>query len=405
MTESDAYLALNLVPQLGGATVRLCVERFGSAAAILSASERELAEVRGIGRVRASGIVAALASANWRVERDRASSSRVMIITQADPEYPDSLRPLHSPPLALYVAGDAACLGAPSVAMVGTRSPTLYGRERARDFAYRLALSGLTIVSGLARGIDTECAEGALLARGRTVAVIGAALDRLYPPENRELARRIVAGGGAVVSEYPFGRSADRQTFPSRNRIISGLCPGVVCIEAGVTSGTLITADHAMEQGRTVMALPGRVTDPSALGCIKLIQQGARLVACPEDVLDELSSLPPLQAPAAPPPPRTPPPRQRPARTGEERAAPAAPRAAAANVGRPPAKSPDSPQEGKILEALRRNGASTPDAIALATALPARVLGPLLMALEIKSAVRRLPDGQYELRKRQSGPT
>ena len=171
----------------------------------------------------------------------------------------------------------------------------------------RSAQAGLCIVSGLARGIDTESAEGALLAGGKTVAVIGSALDRLYPPENRELARRIVAGGGAVVSEYPFGRAADRQTFPMRNRIISGLCRGTLCVEAGLTSGTLITAEHAMEQGRSVMAVPGRVTDPSALGCLKLLRDGARLVQSPEDVLDELDSLPGL-SPAAPANPRPAPP-------------------------------------------------------------------------------------------------
>ncbi len=394
MTESDAYVALNLVPSLGGATVRAGIERFGSATAMLSAGERELSQVRGIGRVRAAEIASALSSADWRAQRERAASSRVTIVTPVDPEYPEALRSIHAPPLALYVAGDPACLSSPTVAMVGTRAPTLYGREQARNFAYRLALSGLTVVSGLARGIDTEAAEGALRAKCRTIAVIGAALDRLYPPENRELARRIVAAGGAVVSEYPFGRSADRQTFPMRNRIISGLCPGVVCVEAGVTSGTLITADHAMEQGRAVMAIPGRVSDPSALGCIKLLQQGARLVACPEDVLDELSSLPALRAAAPSPAPRfatSNAQRQRPEPSRELRAAPPAPQKPRPKL---------SPEETKIIDCLKRDGTSTPDSIAIATALPARVVGPLLLALEMKCLVKRLPDGQCELARR-----
>ena len=385
MTEHDAYLALNLVPSMGAATARAGIARFGSAAAFFESGGRGLADLdvdgRRLGRARAAAFEESFGTVDWRAEAERAARSSLQVVTPADEAYPPLLRAIHAPPLALYVAGSAAALAAPRcVAVVGTRSPTPYGRDVAKDFSYRLALAGATIVSGLARGVDTLAAEGALLAGRPTVAVVGSALDRLYPPENRELARRIVAGGGAVVSEYPFGRAADRQTFPMRNRIISGLCRGTLCVEAGLTSGTLITAEHAMEQGRSVMAVPGRVTDPSALGCLKLLRDGARLVQSPEDVLDELDSLPGL-APAPAPRSSSPPPRGGPGDSSPVR---------------PP---PADPEERKILDALARCGELQPDAVVSETGLPAYRVGPLLIALEMKSLVRRSPDGSCSLRR------
>ena len=388
MTEHEAYVALNLVPSMGGETARAGIARFGSAAAFLARGAADLVGLPGVGRVRAAAFADAFATVPWRAEIERAAKAAVRLVTPADPEWPSALSSIHCPPLALYVAGDPAALSAtPCLAVVGTRAPTPYGSENARTFSYRLAQAGVTIVSGLARGVDTAAAEGALLARGRTIAVIGAALDRLYPPENRGLARRIVAAGGAVVSEYPFGRSADRQTFPMRNRLVSGLCAGTLCIEAGLTSGTLITAEHAMEQGRSVMAVPGRVTDPSALGCLKLLRDGARLVQSPEDVLDELDSLPGL-SPAAPANPRPAPP---PTRLREAGSAPGA-------SAPGPAPSAD-PEERKILDALARCGELQPDAVVSETGLPAYRVGPLLIALEMKSLVRRSPDGSCSLRR------
>ena len=379
MTESEAYFALNLVPDMGAATVRAGIALFGSAAAFFEAGATRLADVAGIGPRRAERFDAAFRAVDWRAERDRARASALTIVTPADPDYPPLLARINLFPLALYVAGSPAVLREAAIAMVGTRAPTNYGRENARSFAYRLAQAGLCVVSGLARGIDTESAEGALLAGGKTVAVIGSALDRLYPPENRELARRIVRAGGAVVSEYPFGRQADRQTFPMRNRIVSGLSLGVLCVEAGVASGTLITADHALEQGRPVMAIPGRVTDPTAQGCHKLIKAGARLVETPADVLDELSRLPvpdgaapaPAAAAEAPPP------------------SPAPLRAATAAAA--------SPEESAILAALA-DGEKTPDALVAAAGVPASRLGTLLIGLEMKGLVRRLPGNHYAAR-------
>lgn len=382
MTESEAWFALNMVPGMGAATARAGVAAFGSAAAFFQAGATKLASVPGIGPRRAESFAEAFGAVDWKAELGRARATSLAVVTPADPDYPPLLSRINLFPLALYVAGSPAALRKAAVAMVGTRAPTNYGRENARSFAYRLAQAGLAVVSGLARGIDTEAAEGALLAGGTTIAVIGSALDRLYPPENRELARRIVRAGGAVVSEYPFGRQADRQTFPMRNRIVSGLSLGVLCVEAGVASGTLITADHALEQGRPVMAIPGRTTDPTAQGCHKLIKAGARLVETPADVLDELSRLPApagaAPAPAAAPDAEEPPP------------APAPLRAAAAAAA--------SPEETAILAALA-DGEKTPDRIVAASGLPAHRVAPLLIGLEMKGLVRRLPGNHYAARR------
>lgn len=375
MTESEAYIALNLVPGMGAVTVRAGIAAFGSAAAFFSAGAAALANVPGIGRRRAEDFAAAAATIDWRGEIEKARACSLRLVTPADPDYPPLLRTIHSPPLCLYVAGSVECLASQGIAIVGTRAPTVYGRENAKNFAYRLAQAGFCVVSGLARGVDTEAAKGALLAKGRTVAVIGSALDRLYPTENRDLAREIVASGGAVVSEYPFGREADRQTFPMRNRIVSGLSLGVLCIEAGVSSGTLITADHALEQGRPVMAIPGRISDPAAQGCHKLIKNGARLVESPEDVVDEIQSLP-LGGAVPHPATATPAPK------------PSAPKPAAGTFSR---------DEQSILSALRE-GECSPDALLAATGLSAGAMGPLLIALEMKCAIKRLPGGEYALR-------
>ena len=292
---------------------------------------------------------------------------------------PKLLREIHDPPLVLYVCGDAASLDTACVAMVGTRGPTQYGRETAARFGFQLATAGVTVVSGWARGIDTESHRAALKAHGRTVAVIGSALDRLYPAENRDLARAIATSGGAVVSEYPFGRSADRQTFPMRNRIVSGLSRAVLVIEAGVTSGTLITAGHALEQGRAVLAVPGRIDNPSALGCHKLLRQGARLAESVDDVLDEMRT---LRGFGASPPPSS---------------APVGPPSEPSPAAAPVLDATDS----AILAVLRDVGGEADAELLLArTGIPAHKMNAKLIALEMKRLVTQLPGRRVALSKR-----
>jgi len=291
VTEREALIAMNMVSGLGAITAKRMAGHFGSLAAVFDASETELAEVQGVSMERAGQFLAALRQAKVAEELDRAERAKVKLITWADEGYPELLRQIADPPLVLYLVGSLEALSMPSVAIVGTRRPTVYGREAARRFGYQLACAGYTVVSGLALGIDAEAHYGALQAKGRTAAVLGGALDRLFPRENRDLARDIAHKGGAVVSEYPFGRQPDRQTFPMRNRIVSGLSKGVLVIEASLTSGTLITVGQALDQNRSVMAIPGRIDSPASQGCHKLLREGARLVTTADDVVEELQDL------------------------------------------------------------------------------------------------------------------
>lgn len=375
MTEREAYIALNMVQGIGAVTVANGTAKFGSARAFFSAGANQLASLRGIDRTGADDLARAFASLDWRSEMEKAAEHSVSFLTPVDPGYPPLLKNIYNPPLALYITGSAESMLFSSLAIIGTRAPTTYGRANAKSFSFRLAQAGITIVSGLARGIDTEAHEGALLASGRTVAVVGSALDKLYPTENRDLARRIVGHGGAVISEYPFGRSADRQTFPMRNRIISGLSGAVLVVEAGTASGTLITTDHAIEQGRSVMAIPGRIDNASAQGCHKLIKDGARLIETPEEVLEELQSLP-GHAPAA--------------------------LFATTTTDNTPSKPRPQPMldeiETKILSLLRTED-MTPDSLVNATGLPPSLVSPRLISLEMKCQIERLAGNVLHARK------
>lgn len=206
-----------------------------------------------------------------------------------DPLYPELLREIHDAPPLLFLRGDPAQLQNPQLAMVGSRNPSVVGRETARDFARTLASAGMTVTSGLALGIDAASHQGALDGGGQTVAVFGTGLDRVYPAKNRELAHAIVEQGGVLLSEYPPGTEPRPANFPRRNRIISGLSLGTLVVEAALRSGSLITARCAAEQGREVFAIPGSIHNPLARGCHQLIRQGARLVESAQDILEELA--------------------------------------------------------------------------------------------------------------------
>jgi len=277
MTDREAYVAFNLTDRIGSVGVGDLTSRFGS---IVTAWE-SLTEKTS----RTGGAV------DWRGEFAKAKTFGVTIVTPADDGYPEILRNTRGHPLALYVKGDVAALSKPGVAIVGTRRATAYGRDQAHRFGYELAERGWSVVSGLALGIDAESHRGALDAGGVTVGVLGSALDCFYPEENRELAREIVRRGGAVVSEFPFGREPDMQTFPQRNHVVAALVRGVLAVEAPIKSGTLITTRIAGDLGRQVMALPGRVDSRASAGCLGLIRDGATLVRCAEDVEEALGDL------------------------------------------------------------------------------------------------------------------
>lgn len=287
MDEREALITLNLVGTIGAAKLAALLERFGSARDSLRASETALRGVGGIGPVTAQRIAALRDGKVLSEELRKASRLGVTIITCLDSEYPERLRTIDYPPPVLYVKGAILPSDGLSLAIVGSRHGTTYGRRVARHLAGEAAGAGFTIVSGMARGVDSEAHRAALQRGGRTLAVLGCGVDVVYPPENAKLADEI-AGNGALVSERSLGTRPFGQNFPARNRIISGLTLGVVVVEAAEGSGALITAKFAADQGREVFAVPGDIGNPLSRGTHRLIKDGARLVEGVDDILDEL---------------------------------------------------------------------------------------------------------------------
>ncbi len=290
MDSREAMVALNLVEHVGPVRVRQLLEHFGDAPAILHASKQQLLQARNIGEETADAI------ANWEKNIDLAAELKRIaefgcrIVTQAEPEYPELLRQIYDPPIVLYVKGELLTKDKNAVAMVGSRMTTHYGIEVARKLAYQLAYLGVTVVSGGARGIDSSAHQGALSSKGRTIAVLGTGINLVTPPENAELFERIVENG-CVVTQFPFNRPPDKQSFPIRNRIVAGMTLGTVVVEANLTSGALITANFANEYGRQVFAVPGRIDSPRSKGCHELIKKGAKLCESAEDILSEFEYL------------------------------------------------------------------------------------------------------------------
>jgi DNA processing protein len=360
MDSKEALVALNMVEHVGPVRVRQLLERFGDAASILRASKAELLRVQGIGEETAEAI------ANWEktvdlaAELQRISDFGCHILTQADADYPQLLRQIYDPPIVLYLKGQFLPKDNNAVAMVGSRRTTHYGQEVARRLAYQLAYVGVTVVSGGARGIDTAAHQGALTAKGRTVVVLGTGINIVFPAENAELFERIAANG-AVVTQFPFNRKADRQCFPIRNRLVAGMTLGTVVVEAGMNSGALITAGMAVDNGRQVFAVPGRVDSPQSKGCHDLIKKGAKLCESAEDILSEFEYLFPTT--------NRPP--------------------ALAENGTLPAISL-SENEQKALDTLSREECSI-DEVIRHSGLPASAASVALLGLEMKRLIRQLP--------------
>ena len=280
---------LNLTPNVGPITFARLIAHFGEPERIVEASRRELMSVEGVGPKTVDDLLS-VDEAQLDDELASAEKHNAQIIALQDETYPEALRNIPDPPLVLYVRGELKDDDALAIGIVGMRRASFYGKKQARRLAAGLASYGFTIVSGLARGIDTAAHEGALEAGGRTIAVLGTGLGTIYPPENTELYMRITESG-AVVSEFPMLLPTSAGNFPRRNRIISGMSLGTVVVEAGERSGALITARHAMEQNREVFAVPGMVDSPNARGCHRLLRDGACLVEGPSDVVEQLGPL------------------------------------------------------------------------------------------------------------------
>lgn len=358
-----AWLRLTRVPGVGGETQRLLLSRFGLPNEIFDSGPRALAQL--VPEKLAQTIITHDATGEIEAALAWAREPGNAIVTLADSAYPQRLLQTPDPPTLLYVKGSLGQLNRPALAIVGSRNATAQGIANAEAFAEALADAGLTVISGLALGIDAAAHRGALRAGGAdsssTLAVIGTGIDRVYPARNRELAQQ-VAGAGAIVSEFPLGTPAISGNFPRRNRIISGMALGVLVVEAAQRSGSLITARLAGDQGREVFAIPGSIHSPLAKGCHQLIKQGAKLVDDARDILDELGFATGVPAPAR--------------RRGATDAA-------------------ASGAAEKVLAALGYDPCGM-DTLAARAGLPAEEVAALLLELELDGRVARMPGGRIQ---------
>lgn len=366
MDTRRARLILNALPNIGPVTVRRLMEALGpDPAALFFAPRERLLSVKGVGPVIADTLRDHRSLVDADREERRLAERGMAFLTPEDAGFPALLRETYDPPVGLYALG-AYRPSDRCVAIVGTRTPTPYGRALARDTADALTRAGWCVVSGLARGVDTAAHRAALDAGGPTVAVLGCGADIVYPPENAEL-HRDIAAHGVILSEFPLGRAADKRTFPMRNRVVAGLCKAVVVIESDTDGGSMITARFAAEQGRLVCAYPGRVDQHTSRGCHALIRDGATLVTGPADILEEL---------------------------GE------APRQTELAFGS--ATEPAAP-ESPLLAAFAGGARHTPDSLAEATGAPVGEITSELLLLELDGKIVRDRDGAYERSARSRG--
>ncbi len=355
MTERDYWIAFNMIDGVGTARFLKLREYFGTAEKAWHAGEKELARVEGIGSIIASQIVNGRQRIDVNNELIKIRQHNISVLTLGDEAYPALLREIYNPPMVMYVWGTIHKEDEKAVAMVGSRRATSYGRDMAVKIADEFVKSEITVVSGMAAGIDSCAHWAAIKGGGRTLAVLGCGLDVVYPPQNRELMQEI-ASNGAVLSEFPLGTKPEARHFPRRNRVISGLSLGTVVIEAAQKSGSLITADFALEQGREVLAVPGSVHSKNSKGTHALIKQGAKLIENAADVLEELGM-------------------------AENKAHDKKPMVIPADL---------SPQEKEMAQMLLTGNQSL-DALAKRSTLTLTDISTALLMLEMKGRVRQLP--------------
>lgn len=368
--EERDSLALHIVPGIGPKLTAALLRRFGSAAGVLAASSAELQEIRHLQPAVADMLKKSIAAGDVDAELALMAKHQVRLVSLGSPDYPDALAAIDVPPRFLYVRGTLEPRDAHAIAIVGSRHCTSYGRRIAERLAADMARAGFTVVSGLARGIDGCAHRGALEAKGRTIAVLAGGLSKIYPPEHTGLADA-VAASGALITESAMRMEPMAAMFPARNRIISGLCRAVVLVEANEKSGALITARHAAEQGREIYALPGPVDSSASAGTLKILRDGARLIRDARDLLEDLQALAPLFAPPGGIPP------------AERQAKPDA---------QPPPGLDDVAR--RIWDFLSE--ARNVDDVARHVKQSVANLSGILMTMELKKVVRRLPGSMYE---------
>jgi DNA processing protein len=288
MNDTERLIVLNMVEDIGSIRTQALLKHFGSLDKVFKADADEISKVKEIGPIIGARVPQAIKDIDLKKELDLIKKHNVKVITFLDKDYPENLKNIYDPPVVLYVKGEILPEDKLAIAIVGSRLASFYGLQTAEKLGFELASHDITVVSGLARGIDSSSHKGALKAKGRTLAILGSGLANIYPEEHKALADRI-SESGAVVSEFPMRTIPDKGNFPKRNRIISGLSLGVVCVEAAEKSGALITCDCGLEQGREVFAVPGKVDSVTSKGTNKLIKQGAKLAQGVEDILEELN--------------------------------------------------------------------------------------------------------------------
>lgn len=359
LAERHAYLALALLEQLGPHRLAALLSHFGSAQAVLAASAARLRAIAGLPSAVVANILEARAERIPSLLADAARAGQSLLVPPDD-AFPSALRSIPGPPVLLWARGDLRLLPAPAVAIVGSRDHSRYGEEIARDLAIAAARAGVTVVSGMARGLDAVAHHGALDVGGATIGVLGCGVDVIYPRQNADLFARMYAHG-LLVSEHPPGERPDSPgAFPRRNRLISGLASVVVVVEAAEGSGTMLTVTSALEQGREVLVVPGPVNSPTSRGTNRLLREGATPLTEPRDLLSLFGAAVPTAATRAPgPPPCT-----------------------------------LSPTEARVFEALTGAGRHV-DELALAVGIPVGELLATLLGLEIGGLAQSLPGGQY----------
>ena len=393
--DTKSLIHLNLIPGIGNHTIRRLLAAFGSAEKSVAATSAELAQIDGLTPDVRQQLIDGRSRAPLAQELELIEQHQCHIVTINDAAYPTLLKQISDPPVLLYIIGEFPLQNAPSIAIVGSRSPTEYGKTTSQQLSYQLAERGITVVSGFARGIDTCVHRGALEGGGRTVAVFGCGLSIIYPETNRTLAAEIIESG-ALISEFPMTMPPRGSNFPRRNRVISGLTLGTLVVEASERSGSLITARHAADQGREVFAVPGQIFSNVSRGTHSLINQGATLINSVDDLLDALPRdyTKALGGESPEPTRQTPPRMNQDSKRSDKAALLQSTRKGSTPPSQPTTNLNLTPDEQTVLSAMDTDSVHI-DEITRVTQLPIGKVSSLLVMLELKGIVQQLPGKQF----------